>query len=180
MSKAFTSEETGEAPVIVRARAPLPAGQPNYVTARGLDRLGAELTGLKQQRSDLEAAGDRTDEARVLALTARIGELQARIGSAVRVPPPEDPGAEIRFGATVLVRDGAGERRHYQIVGVDEADAREGRIAFVSPLGRALLGRRVGQGTVVQTPKGEEELEVLAVHYEEAGPPPAEARPPAP
>ena len=55
-------------------------------------------------------------------------------------------------------------------MGVDEADAREGRIAFVSPLGRALLGRTVGQGVVVQTPKGEEELEVLGVRYDEAGP----------
>jgi transcription elongation factor GreB len=171
VSKAFTTEETGEAPVLVRARAPLPAGLPNYVTERGLQLLNAEAATLKQQRSDLEATGGRADDPRLVALATRLAELHARIGSAVRVPPPDDPAGEIRFGATVLVRDGAGAQRSYQIVGVDEADAREGRVAFVSPLGRALLGRRAGQVAMVRTPRGEDELEVLAVRYDGSTPP---------
>ena len=71
----------------------------------------------------------------------------------------------MRFGAHVRVESEEGERR-YQIVGVDEADAARGRIAFVSPLARALLGRRVGDVVRVRLPRGEQELEVVAIAWE--------------
>ncbi len=61
--------------------------------------------------------------------------------------------------------DGRGGPRRYQIVGVDEADAASGKIAFVSPLARALLGRSAGDTAHVRTPRGEEELEIVAVEY---------------
>jgi transcription elongation factor GreB len=48
-------------------------------------------------------------------------------------------------------------------VGVDEADAASGRVAFVAPLARALLGKRVGDAVTLRTPRGEEELEVVAI-----------------
>ena len=64
----------------------------------------------------------------------------------------------------VVVESAAGEKR-YQIVGVDEADAAQGRISFVSPLARALLGRAAGDVVRLRTPRGDEELEVVAVEY---------------
>ena len=67
----------------------------------------------------------------------------------------------------MTVRDGAGRERRYQIVGVDEANGAEGRLAFVAPVARALLGRRVGEITAVQTPRGEDELEIVAIDYED-------------
>lgn len=153
MSKAFTSEETADAPPIVAPRAPLPAGVPNYVTPRGLARLRDELAALRT--SPLEPS----------ALAQRRAELEARIASAELVPPPTEPTDVVRFGANVTVRGESGVRRH-RIVGVDEADPARGRIAFVAPLARALLGRAVGDTIVLRAPRGDEELELVAVDYE--------------
>jgi transcription elongation factor GreB len=163
MSKAFTSEETASDPILVRARPPLPAGVPNYVTPRGLQQLRDEVVGLERERAQAEAADDDARGARLAAINARLVELAARIGSAVVLEGGSGAPDEVRFGATVSVRSAAGTERRYQIVGVDEADAREGRVAFASPLARALLGRRVGDTVLVDTPRGEEELEILAV-----------------
>jgi transcription elongation factor GreB len=165
VSKAFTSEETIDDPLIVRARAPLPAGVPNYVTARGLSLLREELGALERERAVLDASLDEGRHARLAPLNSRIGELSARIGGAVVVDGSSPAADEVRFGATVVVRDASGERRRYEIVGVDEANARDGRLAFVAPLARALLGRRVGELASVQTPRGEEELEVVEISY---------------
>ena len=160
MSKAFTDEEAAPAPPIVRPRAPLPEGVPNYVTPRGLELLRAELDELAgappSDEGDL-AAGDAA------ALAQRRADLEARIASAEIVATPEDE-KTIRFGAHVTVDGTAGERR-WQIVGVDEADAAQGRISFVSPIARALLGREAGDTVRVHTPRGDEELEVVAVDY---------------
>ena len=152
MSKAFTSEETADQPAVVRPRAPLPDGVPNYVTTRGLARLHAEL----------EALRTRTGEADTLAL--RRADLEERVATAEVVAPPAERTNVVRFGANVRVEGGSGTRA-YRIVGVDEADAAHGRIAFVSPLARALLGREVGDSVTLRTPGGEQRLEILAVDY---------------
>jgi transcription elongation factor GreB len=169
VSKAFTSEETVDDPIIVRARAPLPAGVPNYVTARGLNLLRSELEALEKERIDLEGATDEVKRMAIPALAARAAELAARVGGAALVDGRGQEADEVRFGATVAVRDGAGQVRRYQIVGVDEANAREGRLAFVAPLARALLGRRAGETVTLQTPRGEEEVELVGISYEEPG-----------
>jgi transcription elongation factor GreB len=163
MSKAFTSEETATEPILVRSRAPLPSGMPNYVTRRGLAQLREEVIRLEGERAQAESADDDGRLGRLAALSARLVELNARIGSAVVLDPGAGPDNEVHFGAVVTVRGAGGQERRYQIVGVDEADARAGRIAFVSPLARALLGRRVGDSVLVDTPRGEEELEIVAV-----------------
>jgi transcription elongation factor GreB len=157
MSKAFTSEETPDAPELVRPRAPLPAGVPNYVTPRGLEQLRAELAALSAAPSSGE---------RIASLTERRAELEARIASAqVVAPPPPEARAAVRFGAVVTVTGGDGERR-YQIVGVDEADPALGRIPFTSPLARVLVGHAPGDRVRVRAPRGDEMLEILAVDYE--------------
>ncbi|HEU4407634.1 MAG TPA: GreA/GreB family elongation factor [Polyangiaceae bacterium] len=173
MSKAFTKEGAPDAP-LVPPRSPLPPGVTNYVTPRGLALLRDELRHLQAERASLEAAGPPDEggdaTARLAALAARVAELESRLAVAELVEPPAEPPDEVRFGATVRVRNEAGEERRYQIVGVDEADAAAGRIAFLAPLARALLGKRAGEAAVVRTPRGDEELEVLELRYE--APPP--------
>jgi transcription elongation factor GreB len=161
VSKAFTDEEAAPLPPVVRPRAPLPEDVPNYVTERGLASLRAELAELAAEAG--LARGERS-AAEAAALALRRAELETRIASAevVALAGPDEPA--IRFGATVTVAGGAGERR-YQIVGVDEADAARGKLSFVSPLARALLGRTAGDVVRLRTPRGEEELEILAVEY---------------
>jgi transcription elongation factor GreB len=69
------------------------------------------------------------------------------------------------LGAWVQLRDAVGEEENYQIVGADEADPDEGRISSVSPLGRVLLTRRIGDVVHFQTPAGRRELTILNVRY---------------
>ena len=103
------------------------------------------------------------------ALAQRRSDLEQRIASAEIVALPREPRDQVRFGAIVTV-DGEGGVRRYQIVGVDEADAARGKLAFVSPLARALLGARVGDTARLRAPRGEEELEIVAVEYAETRP----------
>lgn len=155
MSKAFTKDDgPAEAPV-PRRRAPLPDGAPNYVTARGLQSLRDELA----QLGEAPTSPEGTD-----ARAAWRSELEKRIATAVVAPPPEHRD-EVRFGAIARVRDAEGRTRELQIVGVDEADAGRGLIAFTAPLARALLGRRVGDTVSVKTPGGEEDLTVVELVY---------------
>ena len=148
MSKAFTKDDRPDEPVVVRHRPALPEGLPNYVTRRGL-----------QAFRDLLA----TTEPGV-----RRSELEQRIATAVLVAAPVHR-EEIRFGARVKLRDAAGALRQVRIVGVDEADPATGLVAFMAPLARALLGRGVGDRVSVRAPGSIEELEVLAVDYDEDG-----------
>jgi transcription elongation factor GreB len=167
VSKAFTKEETDDVPVVLPRRAPLPDGVPNYVTPAGLAAYRTELAELKDERAALgAAASDDSELTRKQAIAhARITELEARLAAAQLVEVAEEPRDLVRFGARVTVRD-ANRREHcYQIVGVDEADPANGRIAFVAPIARALLGRRLGDEVTVRTPHGEEEFEIREILY---------------
>jgi len=175
VSKAFTRDDAADDQVIVPARPPLPPGVPNYVTPRGLALLRDELAerhaerqGQGQGQGQGQALADADAERGVsLAVAnARLAELEARVASAVLVEPSAQPRDEVRFGAQVTVRNQAGAERAYRLVGVDEADGAHGLVAFVAPLARALLGRRVGELATLRTPRGEEELEVLAISYD--------------
>jgi len=133
------------------------------VTVRGLGLLREELAAL---RADHAAASARGDLSLAAAVAERTSELEARLATAEVVPVPSPAPSEVRFGASVTVRGDSGVARTYAIVGVDEADASAGRIAFVAPLARALIGKRAGEAAVVRTPRGDEELEVVSVRYE--------------
>lgn len=176
MSKAFTKDEAWEEP-FVPPRAPVPAGVPNYVTPRGLRLLREELATLEAARRQLEAErGDDVEYRRRLAiLTGRTGDLTGRIASAVVVDPRHQPRDEARFGARVALRtlggEHAGEERRLEIVGIDEADAVHGRVAFTAPLARAILGRRVGDTAALDTPRGQDLLEVVSIDYAPDCPP---------
>ena len=170
MSKAFTKDDGADDPPFVAPRAPLPAGAPNYVTPRGLALLRSELASLEGSRSSipLEASADAAPLR--AALQFRIQELKARLTSAVLVDNSERRSeGEVRFGARVMVQGDSKQARQIDIVGVDEADATSGRIAFVAPLARALLGKRAGDVVTLRTPRGEEELEVVSVTYDALG-----------
>jgi transcription elongation factor GreB len=164
VSKAFTREDTIPERLVV-PRAPLPDGVTNYVTFRGMEALREELGELLSERHRLSEQGIDDPARRLTEASARISELEARIASAHVVDPAKQPHDEVRFGAVAVVRDALGEERSYQIVGVDEADATAGRVAFVAPIARALLGKRVGDLALVRTPRADEELEILSISY---------------
>lgn len=161
MSRAFTKEEREEPPLIV-PRAPLPEGVPNYVTQRGLDLLRAERATLEAAKP---SAGQPNLAAAMLAHQAKLSALDARIAAAQVLDPETLPHDEIRFSAAVTLQGANGLVRHYRIVGVDEADAAAGRIAFTAPLSRQLIGKSVGDTVVLRAPQGELEYEISAIDY---------------
>jgi len=177
MSKAFLKDDAQDEQVIVSARPPLPPGTPNTVTPRGLKLLQDELAALNAERARLQAGeGDDPERARKLAaLGGRHDELSDRLSSA-QVAPTSPPEGVVGFGATVTVRTltgkFAGEEHRLTIVGVDEAadeaaadDPDEARVAFTTPVARALMGHRVGEQVHMQMARGKQTLEVVALEY---------------
>lgn len=167
MNKAFTREDSDEATPLIPARAPLPEGSLNYVTVRGLMLLHAEQRELEQARSAADRLEDEGERRRQVAgLSVRLAALAERIACAEVVEHPEIAPEEVRFGAKVRVRGEERGERVVEIVGVDEADAARGRFSFRAPLARALMGRRVGDVASVRAPRGDEEVEILAIEYD--------------
>ncbi len=72
---------------------------------------------------------------------------------------------QVFFGATVTVCDAEGDEATYQIVGVDEANASDGRISWVSPLAKALLKARLGDTVRFMSPSGVRELDIVDIQY---------------
>ncbi len=166
MSKAFKAEDASAAPLIVPSRAPLPTGETNYVTVRGLALLRAERQRLLRERAHTMADASDDDRERSLASFGQLAALEERIACARLVDSGAQPRDEVRFGARVTLRTEGGHERCLTIVGVDEADVATGRIAFVAPLARALLQRRAGDIATVRTPRGEEQWEVVTIDYD--------------
>jgi transcription elongation factor GreB len=181
MNKAFVKESEDEdeddAP-----ESSLPAGTKNYMTVRGHGQLRAEFEHLvKVERPEIVKVvswaagnGDRSENGdyiygkkRLREIDRRIRFLTKRLESAVIVDPADQQNCDqVFFAATVTLCDAAGEEATYQIVGIDEANAHEGRISWISPLARALLKAREGDTVRFDSPGGLRELDVIEVRYE--------------
>jgi transcription elongation GreA/GreB family factor len=125
------------------------------VTAEGLAQIEAELAHAQKEHAAAQAAGDRGALARA---TRELRYWNARRTTAELVAPPQDA-AQVQFGSTVSIVRDDGRRQAFRIVGEDEADPARGTISHVSPLARALFGKRVGD--VIQA--GQSEAEIVEV-----------------
>jgi transcription elongation factor GreA len=137
--------------------------------AEGYAKLTAELKALREERpliidaiEEARAHGDLSENAEYHAakerqgqVEAAIGDLEDKISRAHIIDPTTLSGDRIVFGATVTLLDDADKPIRYQIVGQAEADAKVGRISYNSPLGRALIGRRVEDEIEVTVPSGD-------------------------
>lgn len=158
MSKAFTKEDDAiDAPLLAEDQS-LPSGTPNYVTPGGLARLRHRVEALAAELAATPSA-ERARREHALATLAR------RLEVAVVIDPANQPADEVRFGATVDVRDERGVVRTIRIVGVDEADAKRGWVSWRSPLADALMGQALGDVAELTTPSGTSELEIVAIRY---------------
>ena len=146
MSRGFVRETDQEPAPFVPPRAVLPAGVTNHVTPAGLAALHTEATELEAEKASLDLENEDEQRRALVVLNARLAALNQRIASANVIDPTGQPREEVRFGATVtLLNHGTGKEQTFQIVGVDEADVKRGKIAFVSPLARAVAGHWVGE-----------------------------------
>jgi transcription elongation GreA/GreB family factor len=138
MSRAFVKEDDGGQgePLAELQVSP----HRNLVTAEGLAQIEANVERLRAALTEARAAADRAEQQRI---QRDLRYWSARQGSAELVPPAA--GAErARFGSTVQLQRADGGLMTYRIVGEDEADPAAGRVSYVSPIGRALIGKGVG------------------------------------
>lgn len=148
--------------------------------AEGHQRLMTDLQRLKtverpQVVEDIEEArahGDLSENAEYHAAKERQGHIEAqimdiedRLARAQVIDPTTLSGDRVVFGATVHLLDDDDKPVRYQIVGEVEADAKGGRISYNSPLGRALIGRSVGDEVEVVTPSGDKYYEIKKVEF---------------
>ncbi|MBL4791689.1 transcription elongation factor GreA [Citromicrobium bathyomarinum] len=137
--------------------------------AEGYERLTADLKALRAERpkivdaiEEARAHGDLSENAEYHAakerqgqVEAQIAEIEDRVTRAQIIDPQTLSGDKVVFGATVTLLDEDDKPVKYQIVGQTEADAKSGRISYSSPLGRALIGKKVGEEVEVTVPSGD-------------------------
>ena len=98
-------------------------------------------------------------------IEATIADLEDQLSRAMVIDPATLSGKKVVFGATVTVVDEDDKKVKYQLVGQSEADAKDGKISYNSPLGRALIGREVGEEVEVTTPSGDRYYEVKKIEF---------------
>jgi transcription elongation factor GreB len=166
MSRGFVKESDQEELPIIPPRPPLPPGETNYVTPAGLAALEAERDALQRAREALPT--DNEDERRRSAhlIDGKLILLHQRIASARVLDPADQPHDEVRFGATVTLRQHpGGHRQEFQIVGVDEANVKQRKISFTAPIARAVTGLYVGEVADFRLGSELRKLEVLNIKY---------------
>jgi transcription elongation factor GreB len=182
VNKAFVKENDQDDEESLPGVPSLPPGTPNYMTRKGYEVLRMELDNLvRDERPQLvetvrwaASNGDRSENGDYIYGKKRLREIDRRIrflikrleNSTVVTPSEQENTEQVFFGATVTVCDidGADEQT-YQIVGVDEANASEGRISWIAPLSRALLKAREGDVIRFASPAGLREIEVVEIRY---------------
>ncbi len=148
--------------------------------AEGYEKLQTDVRYLKtvERPSIIEAIevarghGDLSENAEYHAakerqghVEAQIADLDDRISRALVIDPKTLSGDKVVFGATVHLLDENDKKITYQIVGETEADAKGGRISYASPLGRALIGRQVGDEVEFSAPSGDKYYEIKKIQF---------------
>lgn len=150
----------------------------NYITPSGFRKLQVEFEELRfktrrevvQKLAEAAAEGDRSENAEYIYRKKQLREIDRRIRFLMRrmalaevIDPRQHSGDRVRFGVVVALEDETGRRLRYQIVGEDESEPREGKISWSSPLGRALVGKEVGEVATLRVAAGEREFSIEAI-----------------
>jgi transcription elongation factor GreA len=130
--------------------------RPAIIEAIEVARAHGDLS----ENAEYHAAKERQGQ-----VEATIADLEDRLSRALVIDPKTLSGDKVVFGATVSMIDEDKKKVRYQLVGQTEADARVGRISYNSPLGRALIGRQVGDEVEVTTPSGERYYTIKAIEF---------------
>jgi len=152
---------------------------PTPITSRGYQTLKEELKHLKSVErpqnikaiEEARAHGDLSENAEFEAakdrqkfLDFRIGDLEYKLCNAEIINPDSIPKDRALFGCTIILENIlTAEKVEYQLVGPDESNITEGRISVVSPLGKAIIGKKPGDEIVLQTPGGKRIYEMVEI-----------------
>lgn len=149
------------------------------ITREGYNALKKELEHLKkierpqniQAIEDARSHGDISENAEFEAakdrqafLDGRVGELEYKLSRADIIDPETLPKDRVVFSSSVVLENiDTGENVKYQLVGPDESNVEQGRISVLSPLGKAMIGKKPGDEIVLQTPGGQRSYELVEI-----------------
>jgi len=149
------------------------------ITREGYETLKKELQHLKkierpkniQAIEDARGHGDLSENAEFEAakdrqafLDGRVGELEYKLSRADIIDPETLPKDRVVFLSSVILENtDTGENVEYQLVGPDESNVEQGRISVLSPLGKAIIGKKPGDEIILQTPGGQREYELVEI-----------------
>ncbi len=127
----------------------------HHVLPKELER--ARALGDLRENAEYQAAKERKDY-----LMVRLGQMKKRLADASMLNVERIPHNEVAFGSKVTLKDLQRDSEVvYTLVSAEEADVSQGRISISSPIGRSLLGKKIGDSVEVKTPAGIREFEVL-------------------
>ena len=150
------------------------------ITKKGYEALKTELERLRKERpkvieaiAEARAHGDLSENAEYDAakdrqgfIESRIKELENKLADCRIIEIANLSSETVVFGATVVIVDlQSNQEKQYTLVGQDEADLKDGKISVQSPVGRALIGHRVGDQVEVATPAGKAEYEIKSLRF---------------
>ncbi len=164
MSRGFVKEDDQEEAPIIPPRAALPAVETNYVTPNGLKELKNEEEALIEERANLDKQNDTERRRAQAVIDGKLKLLRERISTARLLKPEDQPADEVRFGALVELLQN-GNKQEFQIVGVDEANVKKQKIAFVAPIAKAVTGKKVGDKVDFKLGEEIRKLEILKITY---------------
>ena len=166
MSRGFVKEDDQEEIPLVPPRADLPEGVPNYVTQVGMNELLAEKQMLINEKNNLDSFNENEKRIALNHINAKLQLLNQRILEAKIIDLKEQPQNEIRFGASITLKNEANRSiQTYQIVGVDEADISKGKISFTSPLAKVLINKKIGDKAILERARGNLVFEIMDIAY---------------
>jgi transcription elongation factor GreB len=153
----------------------------NYITPEGFEKLRAEYVNLLNVERPKTVTvvtwaasnGDRSENAdyqygkrRLREIDKRLHFLKTRMQSAEVIDPSQMKSDKVLFGAKVTLENEDGEEVVYQIVGEDEIDIKLKRISWMSPLAKAILGKKIDDEVKVNKPSGDENMIIVDITYE--------------
>lgn len=152
------------------------------ITKEGYEKLKKELERLKvvERKEVIEAIkearahGDLSENAEYDAakerqglIEGKIAELESKMSRFDVIDPSQIKGDKVSFGVYVEIENvDTGETKRYRIVGPDEADISKNYISVLSPIAKALMGKKVGDTAIVRAPAGDKEYEILDILLE--------------
>ena len=161
MSRACIKEDNGARPESLLARPVSPL--PNYMTPDGHRAMSQHLEQLQRELAALKGGEELSRKSRQAHLERDSRYCLSRLQSARLVEQPAKPLERVVFGCTVRVIDGQDNEYRYQIVGEDEADIKQHKISWASPLARALMNQQEGEAVLWQRPAGAVEIEIIRI-----------------
>lgn len=164
MSRAFVNEDDQRETPFVPPRADLPNGVPNYVTPAGIEAFQKEKEDLLKELKRWVASDERDKQTAITIVNTKLQMLENRISSAQIVEPDDNPSEKVRFGSVVSLQiGGQNKTQQFQIVGVDEADLKHGKIAFTSPIARLLMNQKAGSSVTLKLAHGERVFKIIGI-----------------